>query len=99
MDKISGQNSVIWFFAQYRKNSQKFSKKAITRLQRPLGRNPFRVLLVSLRPPCGHNMSSNGGCHLEWFPREFFFHRFFTKNRLFFVFFDEKYVFSTYEQA
>jgi hypothetical protein len=29
MGKISGKNSVIWYFAQYRKNGQKLSKKAI----------------------------------------------------------------------
>ena len=51
--------------------ARKFSKTVITRLQRPMGTDPFRLLLVPLRPPCGPNMSSNGGCHLRWFPRKF----------------------------
>jgi hypothetical protein len=52
------------FFAQYRENSQKFSKKAITWLQRPMETNAFRPMLISLRPNCGSNTSSNGGGHL-----------------------------------
>ena len=58
MGQISGQISVIWFKTQYRKNGQKFSKKTITRLQRPMGRNSFRLLLVSLSSTKWHMSDS-----------------------------------------
>ena len=71
---IYGQNFRSKFryltFCPISKKQSNISKKAITLLQRPLGRNPFRLLLVSLRPACGPNMSSNGGCHLKRFPRQ-----------------------------
>jgi hypothetical protein len=70
MGKISGQNSVIWFFGQYRKSGQKLSKKVITGYQRSMGTNVFKLYLAPLRSLCGPNMSSNGECHLGWFPRE-----------------------------
>jgi hypothetical protein len=53
-------------------NGPKFSKKAITRLQRPIETNSFRPLLVSLRPTCGSNTSSNGGYHPGYFLRQLF---------------------------
>jgi hypothetical protein len=36
-----------------------------------MGTNSFRPLLVSLRPTCGSNTNSDGGCHLGWFPRQY----------------------------
>jgi hypothetical protein len=48
-----------------RKHEQKFSKKAITPLQKLMDTNPFRFLLVFLRSSGGSNMSPSGKCHLE----------------------------------
>jgi hypothetical protein len=45
--------------------ARKFSKTVITRFQRPIDTNPFRLLLVSSRSPCELNMSSNSGYQLE----------------------------------
>jgi hypothetical protein len=50
MDKNCGRNSVIWFTSKYLKMSRKISKMDITRLQRPMGTNSFRLSLVSRRP-------------------------------------------------
>jgi hypothetical protein len=56
-------------FAQYRKNGQKFSKKPLTRLQRPIGPNPSRVLLVSSSPIYDQNISSKAIGQLVPLPR------------------------------
>ena len=67
---ISSQNPFIWFFAQYRKNDQKFSKKPITRLQRPSGPNPLRVILALWSPNYSQSINSKGIGQLVTFPRK-----------------------------
>jgi hypothetical protein len=66
----SDENSIIWGFAQYRKNGQKFSKKPLTRLQRPSCPNPSRVILVSWYPICDRNISSKVIGQLVPLPRK-----------------------------
>ena len=68
--KISGRNSVIWFFGKYLGMGWKFSKTVITWFQRPMGTNSFRLLLVSPRSTCEHNMELNSVWQLEMFPRK-----------------------------
>ena len=70
MGKISGQNSVIRLFHEYRVRFRKFSKTIITREKQRIGTNPFRVLLVSPGPIYGQNMSLIGDSHLGTFPRK-----------------------------
>ena len=72
MAKISGQNSVIGFFAQYRKNGQKFSQKPRTQLQRPSGPNLFRIILVLWPPTFGQNINSKAIGQLGTIPRKIF---------------------------
>jgi hypothetical protein len=50
-----------------RLTGDRYATMAIIQLQRPMGTNPFRLLLVSLRTLCGPNISSNGRCYLRWF--------------------------------
>jgi hypothetical protein len=71
MEKISGQNSLVWVFAQYRKNGQKFSKKPRTRLQRPSCPNPSRVILVSWSPIYDQNINSKAIEQLVPLPRKY----------------------------
>jgi hypothetical protein len=49
---------------------RKFNKTVIIRLQRPMRTNLLKFLLVSPRPACRSNMSSNDGFELEQFSRE-----------------------------
>ncbi len=66
----SAQKSIVWFRGGYLKISRNISKMVITRLQRAIGRNTFRLLLVSPKSVYGHPMNPNGECHLEWFSRQ-----------------------------
>jgi hypothetical protein len=70
MEEISGQNFLVWVFAQYRKNGQKFSKKRRTRLQRPSCPNPSRFILVSWFPIYDQNINSKAIGQLVSLPRQ-----------------------------
>ena len=43
---------------------------AITFDHRTMGTNPFRVLLVPLRPTCGQSMGPKSMGHFGYFPRK-----------------------------
>ena len=66
--KISGQNFVIWFFAQYQKNCQKFSRKPRTRLETPGGPNHLMIIVVLWPPSYGQNINSKAIGQMVTFP-------------------------------
>ena len=67
MGQISGQNYVIRLFYEFLVRGRKCSKTTITREEKRMGANPFRILLVSPGPTYAQNMSLIGESHLGTF--------------------------------
>jgi len=68
--KISGQNTIVWFFHECLAWNRKSTAMIISRLQQPMGTNPFRLWLLTLRSTCEQDMISKSRGHFGYFPRK-----------------------------